>query len=201
MFLVLLGANIVSNAQAVRSDFPAVTKCPGHVHGVRYYRNATWHFQDLIGYKHSKYRFHPAKATCGYAQYTARVWRNRTRALALYWNTTGTYINADRDFDRALLLASHIHKVSYSWLHSCASSEGGFREWIPNHTGSKAGGWMQFMSGTFYSNVGTAFRIAKQRGYNIPSQYENWYSRLGQAVTAAYMFSIGQSSQWTGAGC
>lgn len=110
---------------------------------------------------------------------------------------------ANRDFHLALKLASRHYGVSYSWLHACAHSEGhidgrrpGYREkdpFIMNHQGSGAGGWLQFMEPTFYGNL---------RGANpVPKKYRKWNSKVGQAYVAAYMFKIGQSRQWTGAGC
>lgn len=110
---------------------------------------------------------------------------------------------ANRDLHLALKLASKHYGVSYSWLHACAHSEGhidgrrpGYKEkdpFIMNHQGSGAGGWLQFMSPTFYGNIRGAAPI--------PNKYHKWNSRVGQAYVAAYMFKIGQSRQWTGAGC
>lgn len=110
---------------------------------------------------------------------------------------------ANRDFHLALKLASKHYNVSYSWLHACAHSEGhidgrrpGYNQkdpFIMNHQGSGAGGWMQFMESTFYGNI---------HGANpIPLKYRKWNNRVGQAYVAAYMFKIGQSRQWAGAGC
>ena len=53
---------------------------------------------------------------------------------------------------------------------------------------------MQFMESTYYGYSGTATR-------GLPAKYNNWYSMLGQAYTAAYMFRLGEHDQWTGAGC
>lgn len=201
MLLALFGANIVSEASADPKKLVAADKCPGHVQGVRYYRSTTWRFQDLLQQKRSKTTYNPYKHSCDYTVYTAKVWRSRANRLVNYWQVHGRYIQADRDFQRALLFASHVYGVSYSWLHNCAGSEGGFRDWIWNHRGSKAGGWMQFMSGTFYDNVEAAFSYARRHGYNVSGKYASWKSRVGQAFVAAYMFKTGESGQWTGEGC
>jgi hypothetical protein len=104
------------------------------------------------------------------------------------------------DFHRALELASKTFRVSYSWLHNCDHDEGSDRM-VWNTGGSGAFGPMQFMRGTFYSNVGRAFSTARARGVKLPARFARWDSNVGQAFTAASMFSRGLSSHWTGASC
>jgi len=101
----------------------------------------------------------------------------------------------DRHIHRAIRAAAKKYGVSYSWLHACAHSEGlrdGGEPWVMNTSGSGAGGWFQFMESTLYGNV---------KHVDIPRRYKRWNSKVGQAYTAAYMFKIGQSGQWTGPGC
>jgi hypothetical protein len=128
------------------------------------------------------------------------MWRNRVdNARELPYRC---YAVIDTDFHSSARFATNLFNISYSWLHGCAHAEGGDGRWVSNTQGSGAGGWMQFMSGTFYGNVDNAFASANAKlARNIPARYKSWYSRLGQAVTAAYMFRIGQSGQWTGAAC
>lgn len=102
----------------------------------------------------------------------------------------------DHNFNRALHAAATHFGVSYQRLYDCASSEGGHWEWRWNHSGSGAGGWLQFMKPTFDSNV-QAKAVIKV----LPRAYRKFTSRAGQAYVGAYMFSIGQSHQWTGSGC
>jgi hypothetical protein len=144
---------------------------------------------------------HPAYEIPNYRRVPVlNMWRNRLAQARDLKFRRYAVINAD--FDTSLRFASNLFNVSFSWLHGCAHAEGGHGRWVPNSSGSGAGGWMQFMSGTFYGNVDSAFYAANRRlAHNIPAQYKSWYSRLGQAVTAAYMFRIGQSGQWTGAAC
>lgn len=126
-----------------------------------------------------------------------KLWRgNRAKAKARYvaWNARWERLN--RNMWQAIEAAAKEYGVSASWLHACASSEGGHNGWVMNHGGSGAGGWFQFMSGTFYGYVGKARYVNR-----FPAKYAYWQSRVGQAYTAAYMFKIGQSGQWTGAGC
>lgn len=139
------------------------------------------------------------------------IWKFRAKSerkaytmwLRQYKAKLRKYESANTDLHAALRLAARHHGVSYTWLHSCAHSEGhidGRRSpggpidpFIMNHQGSGAGGWMQFMESTFYGNL--------EGASTLPSKYKRWNSKLGQAYVAAYMFSIGQSRQWTGAGC
>jgi hypothetical protein len=105
------------------------------------------------------------------------------------------------NFHYALSLASRTTGVSWAWLHNCDHSEGS-DAFVYNKLGSGAYGPMQFMHGTFYGNVGAAFYFVRHHGApGLPSVYMNWSSNIGQAVTAAYMFRIGQSGQWSGSGC
>jgi hypothetical protein len=90
---------------------------------------------------------------------------------------------------------------TYGWLFTCAGSEGGFRGFIMNRQGSGAGGWLQFMRGTFYAFVDEAIAVARARGLYVPSSARSWYSPLGQALTGAYMRSRGLSYHWAGSGC
>jgi hypothetical protein len=62
------------------------------------------------------------------------------------------------------------------------------KDWPNRPPGSSgAGGPMQFLESTYYGYSDEAFARAEKRGLNIPSQFNHWYSLLGQAVTAAYI--------------
>lgn len=120
----------------------------------------------------------------------------------------------DRRFTLALKYAARRYHVSYNRLLNCSLSEGlsrptelwkwnGGKVW-PAHVkymakpagSSGAGGWAQFMKSTLDGN---AARPAVRNV--VPRRYRHWRSKVGQAYTMAYMFSIGQSGQWSGAGC
>lgn len=125
------------------------------------------------------------------------AWMKKSKEYEARYHLERKYALANQRFQQSLKLASKQWGVSYDWLLTCALHEGLSRPgepWKPNASGSGAGGWMQFMKSTFYAYSGTATSM-------LPDQYNNWYSKLGQAYTAAYMFSIGESGQWTGAGC
>jgi len=89
------------------------------------------------------------------------------------------------------------------WERSCSAqgSEGGWGSWVPNSLGSGAGGWLQFMSGTFYGIIDRGIADAKARGMPVPSSARSWYSPLGQAIAGAQMLLDGRRGEWTGSGC
>ena len=145
------------------------------------------------------YPIHKPVSKLRYVHWTWHLWRERhvyshRVAKAPCWSTY------ERNFHNALTLAARTYGVSWSWLHNCGHSEGSDRM-VWNHGGSGAFGPMQFMRGTFYGNVDAAWRFAWRRGVKVPTSYKRWNSNIGQAMTAAYMFRIGQSGHWVGAGC
>jgi hypothetical protein len=90
-----------------------------------------------------------------------------------------------------------------SWERSCSQqgSEGGWGRWVPSSSGSGAGGWLQFMSGTFYGIIDEAIADARSRGMLVPSSARDWYSPLGQAIAGAQMLLDGRRGEWSGYAC
>jgi hypothetical protein len=90
-----------------------------------------------------------------------------------------------------------------AWLRSCsqATSEGGWGRWVPNTQGSGAGGWLQFMSGTFWSVIDDAIARARAAGMVVPSSARSWYSPLGQALAGDEMIRDGRRREWSGWAC
>lgn len=104
-----------------------------------------------------------------------------------------------------------------SWAISCSRSEGhGMMVWNGGYFdpyltqapgpapggSSTAYGPMQFMSGTLYGSVDGAFYYARHRGFKgLPNKYKRWNSNIAQALTAAYIYTKGGTSAWTGASC
>lgn len=108
------------------------------------------------------------------------------------------------DFETAVYQTARKLRLPTSlarWVLSCADSEGGRGAWVPNRAGSGAGGWLQFLSGTFYSNAPAAWSFARSRGVQVPRRYMEWHSTIGQALTGLWMFHHEGSGQWYGAGC
>lgn len=88
-----------------------------------------------------------------------------------------------------------------SFLRSCPRSEGGFGQFVYNTQGSGAGGWLQFMEGTFWSVIDDAIRHARERGMFVPSSARSWYSPLGQALAGIEMLRDGRRGEWSGSTC
>lgn len=102
----------------------------------------------------------------------------------------------------AVQLTQRVYPGTYSWLMTCSASEGGHGRFVYNHQGSGAGGWMQFMSGTFYAYVDHAFRDVRRRGFKVSRKHRSWHSPLGQALTAGYMrYTDRYRGHWWGNGC
>lgn len=113
------------------------------------------------------------------------------------------------------ITATHIVGKYYGrnverWLIDCSSSEGGHGGFVwfehlsyPKYGYSRTpGGNMQFMGGTFDSNVGWAFQDAWRRGLHVHPKARSYYEPLGQAIVAAAMYRYhGNPGTWTGARC
>lgn len=87
------------------------------------------------------------------------------------------------------------------WLKACSADEGGWGRWVPNSQGSGAGGWLQFMHGTFVGFNRHALDDVKKRGFYHPESARSWYSPLGQALAGAWGYKNGYSYHWEGSGC
>lgn len=183
-----------SSRQAIRNARAAVA----------WHRARTWHWQDTMHAHHTHSTYAEQKTrSLPYLRWLAHLWsarrqhaRHHAHQLARQWHSM------NRDFQTAVYVLAHqLHLTEAPWVISCARSEGGLGAWVPNRGGSGAGGWMQFLHGTYYNNSGAAWRFAQQRGVLVPRRYDSWYSPVGQALTALYMFHTEGSGQWYGAGC
>lgn len=92
------------------------------------------------------------------------------------------------------------------WLSSCSSSEGAGRslsqnEFVMNHQGSGAGGWLQFMESTFWRMYEAAKADLEARGFVVPPESASWSSRIGQAMAGAWGLTHGRRGEWSGGGC
>lgn len=115
---------------------------------------------------------------------------------------------ADASWSRALDYVELVFPQQRPWVQSCSSSEGASPDGLRaerlrmNREGSGAGGPMQFMAGTFYSNVDGAAAETRRRGHRFLAGWRRWSSYAGQALTAAWMRWRGTDrGQWTGASC
>jgi hypothetical protein len=123
-------------------------------------------------------------------------------AIVLAVPATASAEFTTNDWTTSVRLAQKPFPGTASWLLSCSASEGGHGRFVMNHQGSGAGGWMQFMSGTFYAYVDRALAETRKKGYRVSSKHRSWYSPLGQALTAGYMRYHGlDRPHWWGSGC
>lgn len=133
----------------------------------------------------------------------AAVWTKRelakTRAaIERLWNP--------RDYASAVRLVERFYGPQ-PFLWSCPKSEGGFGPWVPNRHGSGAGGWLQFMEGTFWSVMRPAgphpgaIERARAKGMKVPEAARSWYSPLGQALAGVEMLIRGRRGEWEGGTC
>jgi hypothetical protein len=108
-----------------------------------------------------------------------------------------------RWLDAVALVGRYFGADVAAWERSCSqpTSEGGWGRWVPNSQGSGAGGWLQFMSGTFWSVIDKGIARARARGMYVPASARSWYSPLGQAIAGAQMLADGRRGEWSGSGC
>jgi len=100
-------------------------------------------------------------------------------------------IPANWDWPTAVKLVQRIYPGTQDWLLFISHREGGWGRFVMNSQGSGAGGWMQFMSSTYYAYNDRAFADARRRGFIIPESANSWTHPMGQAITAGYMRYVG----------
>lgn len=116
----------------------------------------------------------------------------------------GRYARAERSFFWSTRFVDRLWPGQYlgAWASTCASSEGGHGGFVMNHQGSGAGGWLQFLSSTFYGIIGSAIAEAHAAGAtHLPASASSWYSPLGQALAGAAMIHHNRRGEWDGASC
>ena len=95
------------------------------------------------------------------------------------------------DWLTAVNLVQRAYPGTKDWLLFISRREGGWGRFVMNTQGSGAGGWMQFMSSTYYAYNSRAFADIRRRGFVVDDQFNAWQQPLGQAVTAGYMRYVG----------
>lgn len=159
------------------------------------YRRLTWACQEDLG---------EARTRAPLSIWGIRGLARRTRVREL-WRVrfegcrderSRRTIPSTKDWGVAVALVQRIYPGTARWLLACSSGEGGHGDFVMNHQGSGASGWMQYLPSTFYSHVGEAYRDARDRGFRIDPRTASIYHPVGQAVTAAYMRTHGMSSHW-----
>lgn len=114
------------------------------------------------------------------------------------------------DWLTAVAQVQRVFPGSAGWLIACSSSEGGHGGWVWNgghplgssDHGSGAGGWMQYMEGTFWGDYRPAVADARARGFIIPAESASYTSATGQALAGGWAYSHNRpAGKWTGGSC
>lgn len=105
------------------------------------------------------------------------------------------------DWLTAVRVVQRVYPGSSEWLISCSASEGGHGPWVSNRQGSGAGGWMQFLDGTFWRMYSAARVDATARGFRVPASAAAWDSPIGQALAGGWGWTNGRRGEWMGSGC
>ncbi len=131
----------------------------------------------------------PWKQSCVTARASYRMHSRIVKAMQQrLWYT----LPATNDWRTSVRLAQRIYPGTDDWLLFISDREGGWGPFVMNHQGSGAGGWLQFLSGTFYAYVDDARADVKRRGFVVPANVWTWTHPLGQALTGAYMRYTGR---------
>lgn len=145
---------------------------------------ATWKCQDKIPQPrtqaHSPWKPH-SKA---FRRWQLNLWTerlNRCRAIL------ARSIPNTNDWVTAVKIVQRVYPGTKDWLLFISAREGGYGRFVMNHQGSGAGGWMQFMSSTYYAYNTRAYADVRRRGWRIDPRTNYWQHPLGQAITAGYM--------------
>lgn len=145
---------------------------------------ATWRCEDKVPRPrtraYSPWKPHSQK----FRRAQLNLWTKRLKAcraiLARSIPNTGDWVIAVK-------LIQRVYPGTADWLLKISRREGGWGPFVMNKQGSGCGGWMQFMSSTFYAYNGRAYQDVRQRGWRIDPRTSTWTDPLGQATTAAYM--------------
>jgi len=179
----------VAQAKKLKSE-----RCPDVGAGINFYRQATWKWQTLMSVpktKISKARI--PESACAYARSVAKMWQGRSLKARLKYQKWARehVIPSVTDWVTAVNIVQRIYPGTKDWLLFISHREGGYGRFVMNHQGSGAGGWMQFMSSTFYAYNDRAYADARSRGFHLDPRTNYWQHPLGQAVTAGYMRYVG----------
>lgn len=156
-------------------------------------RRLTWSCQDDLGVSRTKASttVWALPQSVAYRIWTAHKWVSAAKGCQKQLRLRS--IPATNDWQTAVRLVQRIYPGTSSWLLYISHREGGHGGFVMNHEGSGAGGWMQFMASTYYSNNDAAFADARARGFIVNEAWNQWTHPLGQAITAGYMKYTGRS--------
>jgi hypothetical protein len=161
-------------------------------------RAETWSCERQAGLPLNR-ASHLGHAGPAYRAWIVARWQSR---LAMCSQILDRTITTARGWLDAIRAVQRAYPGSSWWLVSCSRGEGGHGGWVPNSGGSGAGGWMQYMEGTFWHDFSRALADLRARGYRVPAAAHSWYSPTGQAVAAGWAYGHERpAGKWVGGGC
>jgi hypothetical protein len=155
-------------------------------------RKSAWACQDALGEKRHRASVDvwSLPQAVKYRLYVVNKWLDR--GASCEERKRERLIPLTNDWQTSVKLVQRIYPGTSGWLLYISDREGGHGGFVMNHQGSGAGGWMQFMSSTYYAYNDAAFADARRRGFVVPQSANSWTHPLGQAITAGYMRYTGR---------
>lgn len=164
--------------------------------GIRWHRTMTWRYQDEAGVRRTPTAHAERKTTSlPFLRWIDHRWSARriaARHLAVKARRSLAYTG---DWQTAVQIVQRTWPGTATWLLSTSSGEGGWGICVWNggapcsssNHGSGAAGWLQYMSGTFYSQLSSALAEARaEHRPTIPASARTWFSPLGQAFAGGW---------------
>ncbi len=183
-------------------------RCPDARGGVAFYRGRYVTWRAMRGVQ-TPVPVGRKPRNCADAYYLADLWPERSfqaRKTTEQWLLDWRTLDEQHTWIKAISEVQVAWPGTEAWLRSCSSTEGAGRNlsinyFQMNHQGSGAGGWLQFMSGTFWRMFAAGKADAEARGFIVPASAAAWDSRIGQAIAGAWGVSNGRRGEWSGSGC
>lgn len=166
-------------------------------HAIVWHRSRTWYWQDRAGVPRAP-TSHAERHTrsVAYLGWINGRWNHRqihARKVA------HSRLPNSNDWMTAVRIVQRVWPGTSGWLLSCSGHEGGHGIWVWNggapygaaHSGSDAGGWMQYFSGTWSGNFHHALDAAETNHRRPPASAvgpsgTGWTSPLAQAFAAGW---------------
>lgn len=226
LMIVVAFTGQTESASTVRHS--QIEQCKSAREAVVYYRNRTYHYQDLReGLRATKSPIVGGKS-CHWSRYAAETWEERRASAKKRYAQWLEEITLDDipycDGCRAWHITTDEVQVIFPgskwWQMSCSGSEGGYGRWVvhggdPYYPGAETakggkevGGNMQYTYGTFVSHFNAGVQYLVSKGYRMPKHLRGgasvtaWRSSLGQAIASGAAYTLGlRGSHWEGSGC
>lgn len=162
--------------------------------GIEWHRSMTWHYQDRAGVRRTRTEYAERHTqSVPYLRWIDDRWTERMIRAKHLLATGGLPLS--NDWQTSVRLVQRTFPGTAGWLLSTSSGEGGWGGCVWNggapcssaNRGSGAAGWLQYMSGTFYSHLGSALAYARSHHLpTIPVSARTWFSPLGQAFAGGW---------------